>query len=508
MTDRPDVPDSPDSLGRVVAHDATGQPYVEPGVAVSTPGAHPDQTGGVDRGMLILEGLRGAAAWAWRFLLVVAALAVLGYVVGKLWVGVLPMIMALIVSTVLWPPVRFLTRRRWPAGLASITVLLVALGLFLGSLVAIAPGIVSQGQVIVRQAGQGLQLLRDWLEGPPFNLQNEQVSDYVDQASDWLQEQASNIASGVLSGVSTAGSVIVTLAMVLVLTFFFLKDGHRFVPWVRRFTGPTAGMHLTEALARMWVTLGGFIRAQAMVSLVDAVLIGIGLLVLGVPLAFGLALITFFAGFIPIVGAVTAGALAVLVALVSVDFATALWVLGLVLLVQQIEGNVLSPMLQSKAMDLHPVIILLAVAAGGTRWGIVGAFLAVPVTATVVSAIRYASEHLDLRSGTTRADELRLLTPEGRQAAVLAEESAPVFQLRAQQAHERVEQERDIARAQGGRGAAGLAAVIRDRVLRGRGRPAEDAGDLGSDAPSPDAASPSRSSAGTADDRPGGTRRT
>jgi putative heme transporter len=494
VTDRPVDPDASAHPDRVVARDATGQDYVEDPVPVSTPGAHPDQGGGVDRGLLILEGLRGAAAWAWRFLLVVAAVAVFFYIVGKLWVGVLPLLMALIVSTVLWPPVRFLTRRRWPSGLASGVVLLLALGVFLGSLAAIAPGIVSQGQVIVRQAGQGLQVVVDWLEGPPLNLQNEQISAYVNQASDWLQQRSSDIASGVLSGVSTAGSVIVTLALVLVLTFFFLKDGERFGPWVRRFAGPTAGMHLTEALARMWVTLGGFIRAQALVSFVDAVFIGIGLLILGVPLAFGLALITFFAGFIPIVGAVTAGALAVLVALVSEGFGTALWVLAIVLLVQQIEGNVLSPLLQSRAMDLHPVVILLAVAAGGTRWGIVGAFLAVPVTATLVSVIRYASEHLDLRSGTVRADELQPLTAEGREAARLAEESAPVFQLRAQQAHQRVAQERDVARAERSRSTS-IAAAIRERVLRARGRSPEDVVDTDTDA-DPDEAppQPSRSS--------------
>ena len=469
MTDRSSEPDEPENLQRIGVPDANDPGKAEALEQASTPGAHPDQGGGVDRGMLLLEGLRGAAAWAWRFLLVAAALALTFYVIGKLWGGVLPLILALIVSTVLYPPVRFLKRHRWPAGAAAGVVLLLGLSLFLGSLAAIAPGLVSQGQVIVRQAGQGLQVLREWLEGPPLNLQNEQISDYVNQASDWLQQQSSDIASGVLSGVSTAGSVIVTLAMVLVLTFFFLKDGERFAPWARRFVGPTAGMHLTEILARMWVTLGGFIRAQALVSLVDAIAIGIGLLILGVPLAFGLALITFFAGFIPIVGAVTAGALAVLVALVSEGFTTALWVLLIVLLVQQLEGNVLSPILQSRAMDLHPVIILLAVAAGGTRWGIVGAFLAVPVTATAVSVLRYVSEHLDLRTGTVRAEEVEPLTSEGRQAAVLAEESAPVFQLRAQQAHERVEQERQGAKARRGPVVAGgLAASLRERMMRSR----------------------------------------
>lgn len=433
----------------------------------------------VDRGALILQGLRSASSWAWRFLLVVAALAVIFYVLGKVWVGVLPLILALIVSTVLWPPVSWLRRHRWPAAAAAGVVLVLALLVFVGSLAAIAPSVVNQGQTIVRQASQGLQIVHDWLSGPPLNLENEQVNEYVDQVTQWLQQRSSEIASGVISGVSTVGSVLVTLAMVLVLTFFFLKDGDRFLPWLRRFVGPGAGMHLTESLSRMWVTLGGFIRAQALVSLVDAVFIGLGLLLLGVPMAFALALITFFAGFIPIVGAVTAGALAVLVALVSSGFMTAVWVLVIVLAVQQIEGNVLTPLLQSRSMDLHPVIILLAVAAGGTRWGIVGAFLAVPVTATAVSLLRYASEQLDLRTGRVRADEVRTLTEHGRRAALVAQDQAPVFRMRAQRAQDRVEHERGAARAADARAGTSLRDKVRGpmglMVQRRRQKDAEDA---------------------------------
>ncbi len=463
MTDTSSDERQPGDLGQDVP---TGDGTTPTGAAPG--GTTPGGTGGtgdgtVDRGALILQGLRGAASWAWRLLLVAAAIALFFYIVGKLWVGVLPLILALIVTTVLWPPVAWLRRHRWPAGLGAGVVLLLALAVFVGSLAAIAPSVVNQGQIIVRQAGQGLRMVHEWLSGPPLNLENEQVDEYVDQATRWLQQQASDIASGVISGVSTAGGVIVTLAMVLVLTFFFLKDGDRFLPWLRRSVGPTAGMHLTESLSRMWVTLGGFIRAQALVSLVDAFFIGLGLLLLGVPMAFALALITFFAGFIPIVGAVTAGALAVLVALVSSGFMTAVWVLVIVLAVQQLEGNVLTPILQSRSMDLHPVVILLAVAAGGTRWGIVGAFLAVPVTATAVSLMRYASEQLDLRTGKVRAEDVRALTDHGRQAALLAQDEAPVLQMRARRAQDRVEHERGAARAATAASAQGQ--TLRERVM-------------------------------------------
>ncbi|WP_122263146.1 AI-2E family transporter [Ornithinimicrobium cerasi] len=462
-----------------------GVEVVTPPIEVEGPRAHPTGDGeGVDRGMLILDGLRGAAAWSWRFLLVAAALYVLFLIIGEIWVGVLPIILAVLISTVLWPVVRWLRARRWPSGLAAGSVLVVAVAAFSGVVAALAPSVVNQGGVIVGQAGQGITVLREWVAGPPFNLQGEQVDAYLDQATAWVQEQSSRIAQSVLTGVTAVGSVLVTLVMTLVLCFFILKDGNRFGPWIRRTFGPTAGMHLTEALARVWRTVGGFIKAQAAVSFVDAVLIGLGLLFLGVPMAFVLAIITFFAGFIPIVGAVLAGALAVLVALVSNGFTTAVWVLVIVLAVQQIEGNVLSPMLQSRAMDLHPALVILVVAAGGTIWGIIGAFLAVPVTAAVVTVVRYVSEHLDLRTGEKRAEDVSTLTPEGARAAALAEGAAPLFRMRARQAYEHAEDERGRARmAMVGR-TSDLAQSLRDRFLGPRLRRGEGPEDgAGSSAP-------------------------
>jgi putative heme transporter len=465
MSEKPSPGTQAHPAEKEAAEEIGGREVLARPVEVEGPGPHPTYDGsGVDRGSLILSGLRGAAAWSWRLLLVLAALAVILWLVAQLWVGVLPVLLAILISTILWPITMWLKDHGWPAALAAVTVLLGSLAAVIGVLVAIAPTVITQGGIIVNQAGEGLQVMLDWLSGPPLNLQNEQVTEYVDQASAWLQDQSDRIAGGVISGAMTVGSIIVTIVMTLVFTFFILKDGERFGPWVRKFAGPTAGMHLTEAFARIWKTVGGFFKAQAAVSAVDAVFIGLGLLVLGVPMAFVLAIITFFGGFIPIIGAFTAGALAVLVALVSEGFTTAVWVLVIVLAVQQIEGNVLQPVLQSKAMDLHPALILLVVAAGATRFGIVGAFLAVPVTAAFVSLIRYGSEHLDLRTGTVRAEELTILTSEGRTAAVMAERTAPVFQLRAKQAFEQAEGERGAAREFVERGA-GLAVSLRDKLL-------------------------------------------
>ncbi|MGK2887605.1 MAG: AI-2E family transporter, partial [Rhodococcus sp. (in: high G+C Gram-positive bacteria)] len=220
----------------------------------------------------------------------------------------------------------------------------------------------------------------------------------VQALADQLQDSGAVIATGVFSGVATAGSLLVTLGLVLVLTFFFVKDGPRFLPWMRGLAGGKAGGHIAEVLSRMWDTLGGFIRTQAIVSAIDAIFIGIGLLILGVPLAPVLMTLTFLGGFIPIVGAFVAGALAVLVALVANGFTTALIVLAIIIVVQQIEGNVLQPVLQSKSMNLHAAVVLLSVTAGASIFGIIGAFLAVPAAAVAAVLMRYLNEQMALRS--------------------------------------------------------------------------------------------------------------
>ena len=270
-----------------------------------------------------------------------------------------------------------------------------------------------QSRSLYLQTVSGIQSLQLWAQGPPLNLDSDDMSSYIDEAASWLQQRAGAIAGSVFTGIGTATSILVTLFIVLVLTFFFLKDGAKFLPWLRDATGKRAGWHLTELLTRAWNTLGGFIRAQAVVSLVDAVFIGIGLALIGVPLAMALAIITFIAGFIPFVGAIVAGALSVTIALVSLGITKALLVLGLVLLVQQLEGNVLSPWLQSKAMDLHPVIVLVSVTVGSALFGLIGGFLAVPTAAMFAVAYRYGQDMMKLQSGEKTAADLDFSTVAG-----------------------------------------------------------------------------------------------
>lgn len=367
-----------------------------------------------DRAVFIGRDGRWAAGWALRFIIFVIAAYIAGKLLGAVWAGLLPILLAILVTTVLWPVSSFLRRKAsFPAALAALTTLIGFFAIFGGIIAAMTPIVRDQGAALVDQATEGVDRITEWMQGPPLNLDLGEFQNALNDVVGYIREQSSNIASGVFTGLSAATSIVVTLVVMLVLTFFFLKDGEKFLPWLRKYTGANAGWHLTEVLTRTWNTLAGFIRTQALVSLVDALFIGIGLVILGVPLAFVLAVITFFAGFIPIVGAFTAGALAVVIALVTNGVTNALLVLALIILVQQIEGNILQPVLQSKAMNLHPAIVLLSVTVGSTLFGIIGAFLAVPVAATIAVWFRYHSELVALRAGEITIDQIEIATAKG-----------------------------------------------------------------------------------------------
>lgn len=368
----------------------------------------------IDRGDVIAADGRAAAAWALRFIIIVAATALLFYLLRYVWFGLLPILLGLIISTVLWPPVRALRRVGLPSALAVLVVLVLSFAIIGGIIAAMAPIVRDQGGALIVQAQAGFnELLRLTEENLRF-IEAERVQEGVAQFTEFMRGQASNIASGVFSGLGAVASVGTTLVLTLILTFFFLKDGDQFLPFVRKYSGVRAGWHLTEVLMRSWNTLSGFIRTQAIVSAVDAVFIGVGLILLGVPLWPVLVVVTFFAGFIPIIGAFTAGTLSVVVALVSNGFTNAILVLLLVIAVQQIEGNVLQPILQSRAMGLHAAVVLLSVALGGTLFGIIGAFLAVPVAAVAAVFLGYWAEMVSLRAGHISADDIKIATQQSQ----------------------------------------------------------------------------------------------
>lgn len=353
---------------------------------------------GPTRGEAIGRGVTWMARWSVRLLLVAAAFVVVGLLVGMLWSVVFPVLLAIVLATLLWPPTAWLLRRRFPPLAAAATVLLTGMVVLAGLITLITTSVSGSIGQIVQSASGGIAAIRDWLAGPPLDLAQGQLDAVLQQVAAQLQQSVSTIASSVLTGIGGIASGLITAVLAVTLTFLFIKDGPRFLPWLHGVVGSGAGGHVTEVLQRIWRTVGEFIRTQAVVSLVDAVLIGSGLLILGVPLALPLAVLTFIGGFVPIVGAIVAGALGVLVALVSNGFTTALIVLVIIVAVQQIEGNVLQPILQSRSLGLHAAVVLLAVTAGSTLYGIAGAFLSVPATAAAAVIVRYIGEQLDART--------------------------------------------------------------------------------------------------------------
>ncbi|GAA1435068.1 AI-2E family transporter [Mycobacterium cookii] len=359
------------------------------------------------REVVIGEAVTWLSRWALRWIVIAVGAALLGWVLQQLWSIVLPVLLALILTTVLQPPARWLeTRLRFPQLAAAASAVAGSLLALAGVIVFIAPSVAAQVGEIADSASEGLTRLQAWVEGSDtLDVTHAQVESAVDAFQERLRSSASSIASGVLVGVGTITSALVNVLVTLVLAFFFLKDGRSFLPWLRRTTGPHVGTHLTEVGSRAWDTLGGFVRTQALVGLIDAALIGAALLLLGVPLAVPLAVLTFIAAFAPIVGAVTVGALAVLVALVTNGWVVGLAVLVVVLVVQQLEGNVLLPWLQGKSLDLHAAVVLLAIVLGSTLFGVAGAFLSVPVVAVGAVVARYLDERIDHATADDRVED-------------------------------------------------------------------------------------------------------
>ena len=356
------------------------------------PAVDPD---GTRKEKVIGNGISWMATWSGRWILIAIALYLLGELIGTAWGILMPIALALLVTAVLAPVAGIFERHlKFPPALAAAATLIGGVALIVAAGYLMAPSVAGQSTEIADDAVRGIDRVQEWVnESDLFN--KNQIDDFLAAAQGRLQDSASAIAGGVLTGVGALTSALINIIVIIFLVFFFLKDGRKFLPWMREVSGPRAGAHLVEVLSRAWQTLGGFIRTQALVSGIDAVLIGIGLLVIGVPLAVPLAVLTFFGGFIPIVGAIAAGAIAVLVALVSNGFTGALWVMLLIVVVQQVEGNLLSPILQSKSMNLHPAVVLLSVTLGAGLYGIAGAFLAVPVAAVGAVIFRYLREQVD-----------------------------------------------------------------------------------------------------------------
>lgn len=345
------------------------------------------------------QALQTVSDVAWRGLVLIAAIALVFWGASQLLVVVVPVIVTLLIATVLVPLAAWLERHRVPGSLAALLSLLLFVGLLGGFLSVLVPQVAAQAGELRGRLDEGVQAVLETASGF-FGISRQQIDAGIASALDQLQGQAAAIGGGVLTGATVAAELLTGLLLVLVLLFFVIKDREQLCSW---FVARTPERHRDEVRAlgaRAWETLAGFVRGQATIALVDAIGIGIGLLVIGVPLAVPLAVLVFLGAFIPIVGAFATGVVAVLVALVTNGPTDAVLVLAVVVGVQQLEGNLLEPVVLGRALPLHPIVVLLAVAAGTILGGIVGAFLAVPLAA-LVSALGNEWRLLREPSGAT-----------------------------------------------------------------------------------------------------------
>ncbi|MGA0566599.1 AI-2E family transporter [Rathayibacter sp. KR2-224] len=339
----------------------------------------------------IPRGVRVAAAWSWRLLLIGAVIAVVVFLIVQLRLIVIPVLVAVLLAALLVPFVDFLVRRGWQRWI-GIVVALVAVLVVVGGLVVL---VVLQ----IRAEAHGLQLrsmqafdgFRAWLHAPPLELSDRQIDDYLAQAVKALQQDSKVLISGALSIGSTLGHVLTGALLTAFSTLFILIDGKGIWSWIVRMFPRRARAAADGAGRAGWVTLTSFARVQVLVASIDALGIGLVAFFLGLPLVIPIAVLVFLGSFIPIVGAVITGALAVVVALVYNGWVAAIVMLAGVLAVQQIEGHVLQPLIMGSAVKVHPLAVVLVVAAGSLLAGIPGALFAVPFAAVLNVMVKYVS---------------------------------------------------------------------------------------------------------------------
>ncbi|MGV9883424.1 AI-2E family transporter [Streptomyces sp. NPDC003006] len=381
--------DEPSDLGDGEHEHVPPPPAYAPAVA-----ARPDPVDAVPWGM------RVAAEAGWRLLVLAGTLWVLMKVISAVQLVVLAFVAALLITAMLQPTVARLRRLGLPRGLA--TAVTAILGFVIMGLVGwfVVWQVMENANELSGQVQDGIEDLRKWLLNSPFHVTEDQINDIAKSLRDAVGANTEELTSAGLEGVTVIVEALTGILLAMFSTLFLLYDGKRIWQWFLKLVPAQARPGIAGAGPRAWRTLTAYVRGTVIVAMIDAIFIGLGIYFLGVPMAVPLAVIIFLASFVPLVGAVVSGALAVVVALVTQGVFTAVMALAVVLAVQQIEGHILQPFILGRAVRVHPLAVILSVAAGGMVAGIGGAVVAVPlvaVTNTVVGYLRAYSREAALK---------------------------------------------------------------------------------------------------------------
>lgn len=369
---------SPDAQRHQGRHDADASDTVEPTGSTAATRA---------RG----EGLREGSVYTGRLLIIAAGLALVGLLVYSLAEIVIPFVIGLILAALLVPLSSFLQRHHWPKWVAVISAWVVVFAVLVALTLLVTEQVRTELPKIQRQVGDVVNSAKALLATHPFGLTNAKIAEYTTQALHWLQSHAGQLGTGAAEAGSAVIHFLEGVFIVVFVTLFALIDGRRIWLWVTRLFPARARPRIVAAGDAGWRTLASFIRIQLVVAATDAVGIGVGAWILGAPLAVPIAVIVFFGALIPVVGAIVSGIVAVGIVLVFNGWVQALIMLGIVLLVQQLESHLLHPLLTGSAVKVHPLGVVLGVTAGTALAGVVGAFFAVPFIATANSMITAAA---------------------------------------------------------------------------------------------------------------------
>lgn len=368
------------------------------------PPDHPPATGAGAGGRpapaaVVPWGLRVAAESAWRLLVLAGLVWVLIQVISSVSLLVLSFSAALLVTALLQPTVARLKRHRVGRGLA--TVITFITGFVVMGLIGwfVVWQVTENLPTLTSRVQDGIDEMQNWAINGPFHVPQEQVNDIAKNLSQWLGDNSKEVTSAGLEGVTVLLEFLSGAVLTMFITLFLLYDGPGIWNWVLKLVPGAAREGVAGAGPRAWVTLTGYVRGTVIVALIDAIFIGVGIYILDVPLAVPLAVLIFIFAFIPIVGAVVSGALAVLVAFVTNGIVTGLLVLGVVLLVQQIESHVLQPFILGRLVRVHPLAVVLAVTGGSLIAGIPGAVVAVPLVAVINTAVGYLKAYSEGQQG-------------------------------------------------------------------------------------------------------------
>lgn len=342
------------------------------------------------------------AAYSWR-LLVIAALGIaLLWLIGQLWVVCLALVVATLLARILDAPAARLRSFGWPPALVAAVVLLAFLAGLATTISLLGVAIRGEADEFGPTISRAADDIARWLiEDAPVEISRSDIDRFRSDIDDTIGKTLRSSTGTVVSGALVAAEIVVSLILALIITFFELKDGERFVQWAHHQLPPERRQLAARLARRAWRTLGGYLRGAAVLGIVEGVIIGTAVALVGGRLALPVGVLTFLLAFVPFAGAIVAGVVAVLVTLASSSGTAALIVLLVAFVVQQLDNDLLAPLVYGSALQLHPVVVLLAIAAGGALFGLAGTFLSVPVTAIALNVLAEARA-----SATGSPDEL------------------------------------------------------------------------------------------------------